>query len=98
MVQISEPKQLLEHELGMALGAEREVLTSPRKLEKSAQRQELKQQFHQHLEETEGQIKNIEQAFQALGARGRARPRSLVGRPYPSRSRAAGRAPARGGP
>jgi ferritin-like metal-binding protein YciE len=69
MARISDSKQLFEHELGMALGAERKVLTTLRKLEKSAQRQELKQQFHHHLEETEGQIKNLEQAFQALGAR-----------------------------
>jgi ferritin-like metal-binding protein YciE len=69
MARISDSKQLFEHELGMALGAERKVLTTLRKLERSAQRQELKQQFHHHLEETEGQIKNLEQAFQALGAR-----------------------------
>ena len=69
MAQISDPKQLFEHELGMALGAERKVLTTLRKLEKRAQRDELKQQFHHHLEETEGQIKNLEQAFQALGER-----------------------------
>jgi ferritin-like metal-binding protein YciE len=69
MAQIGDPKQLFEHELGMGLGAERKVLTTLRTLERSAQRRELKQQFHHHLEETEGQIKNLEQAFQALGAR-----------------------------
>jgi ferritin-like metal-binding protein YciE len=69
MAQISDPKTLFEHELGMALGAERKVLTTLRKLEKSAQRDELKQQFHHHLEETEGQIKNIEQALEGIGAK-----------------------------
>ena len=69
MAQIGDPQKLFEHELGMALGAERKVLTTLRKLEKRAQRDELKQQFHHHLEETEGQIKNLEQAFQALGER-----------------------------
>jgi len=69
MAQIGDPNKLFEHELGMALGAERKVLTTLRKLERAAQRDELKQQFHHHLEETEGQIKNLEQAFQALGAR-----------------------------
>jgi len=68
MAQIADPQALFEHELAMALGAERKVLTTLRKLEKSAQREELKQQFHHHLEETEGQIKNLEQAFSALGA------------------------------
>src|SRR4051794_18800425 len=69
MAQIGDPQKLFEHELGMALGAERKVLTTLRKLEKRAQRDELKQQFHHHLEETEGQIKNLEQAFEALGSR-----------------------------
>jgi len=69
MAQIGDPEKLFEHELGLALGAERKVLTTLRKLERSAQRDELKQQFHHHLEETEGQIENLEQAFKALGAR-----------------------------
>src|SRR5437763_1567938 len=69
MAEIGDPQKLFEHELGMALGAERKVLTTLRKLEQNAQRQELKQQFHHHLEETEGQIENLEQAFMALGAR-----------------------------
>jgi ferritin-like metal-binding protein YciE len=70
MAQISESKQLFEHELGMALGAERKVLSTLKKLEHNAQREELKQQFHHHLEETEGQIENLEQAMQAVGAEG----------------------------
>ena len=70
MAQISDSKQLFEHELGMALGAERKVLATLKKLEQSAQRDELKQQFHHHLEETEGQIQNLEQAMQAIGAEG----------------------------
>jgi ferritin-like metal-binding protein YciE len=69
MAQIGDSKKLFNHELGMALGAERKVLTTLRKLERAAQRDQLKQQFHHHLEETEGQIKNLEQAFAALGER-----------------------------
>src|SRR3954451_297348 len=70
MAQIGDSKKLFEHELGMALGAERKVLATLKKLEKNAQREELKQQFHHHLEETEGQIENIEQAMQTIGAEG----------------------------
>jgi ferritin-like metal-binding protein YciE len=69
MAQIQDPEKLFEHELGMALGAERKVLATLRKLERLAQRDQLKQQFHHHFEETEGQIKNLEQAFQAIGSR-----------------------------
>jgi ferritin-like metal-binding protein YciE len=68
MAQIADPQALFEHELAMALGAERKVLATLRKLEQRAQRDELKEQFHHHLEETEGQIENLEQALQALGA------------------------------
>jgi ferritin-like metal-binding protein YciE len=70
MAQIGDPKQLFEHELGTALGAERKVLATLKKLERAAQREELKQQFHHHLEETEGQIENLEQALQAIGSQG----------------------------
>jgi ferritin-like metal-binding protein YciE len=68
MAAIRDPQTLFQHELGMALGAERKVLAMLRKLEQRAQRRELKQQFHHHLEETEGQIKNLEQALQSVGA------------------------------
>src|SRR3954451_7149390 len=69
MATISDPETLFQHELGMALGAERKVLTTLRKLEKRAQRDELKEKVHHHLEESEGQIKNLEQALEAVGAR-----------------------------
>jgi ferritin-like metal-binding protein YciE len=68
MAQINDPQKLFQHELGMALGAERKVLTTLRKLEQRAQRDPLKRQFHHHLEETEGQIRNLEQALEAVGA------------------------------
>jgi ferritin-like metal-binding protein YciE len=68
MAEISNPEELFHHELGMALGAERKVLATLRKLEKQAQREDLKEQFHHHLEETEGQIGNLEQALKAAGA------------------------------
>jgi ferritin-like metal-binding protein YciE len=67
--QIREPTKLFQHELGMALGAERKVHTMLKKLEQKAQREELKQQFRHHREETEGQIRNLEQAFESLGAK-----------------------------
>jgi ferritin-like metal-binding protein YciE len=70
MAAINDPTKLFEHELGVALGAERKVLATLKKLEQNAQRDELKQQFRRHLEETEGQIQNLERAMQAIGAEG----------------------------
>ena len=68
MAEIGNPEKLFQHELGTALGAERKVLATLRKLEQRAQQEELKQQFHHHLGETEGQIQNLEQALKASGA------------------------------
>lgn len=67
MPQIKDPNKLFEHELGMALGAERKILSMLKKVEGQVQDGELKQQIVQHRDETEGQIRNIEQAFQAIG-------------------------------
>jgi ferritin-like metal-binding protein YciE len=76
MAQVSNPQQLFEYKLGTALGAEKKVLTQLKKMEAKAQLPELKEGFAHHREETEGQIRNIEQAFKALGekATGRQNP------------------------
>jgi ferritin-like metal-binding protein YciE len=66
-VPINEPRKLFAHKLGTALSAEKKVLTMLKKLEREATRDQLKRQFSHHRQETEGQIRNIEQAFQALG-------------------------------
>jgi len=73
---INDPRKLFAYKLGTVLSGEKKILTMLKKLEKRAQREELRQQFRHHREETEGQIKNIEQAFKALGekATGRANP------------------------
>src|SRR5215211_9150914 len=51
----------------MALGAEKKIHTMLGKIEREVQNEELKQRVSDHRAETEGQIRNIEQAFQALG-------------------------------
>jgi ferritin-like metal-binding protein YciE len=73
---INDPRKLFAYKLGTVLSGEKKILTMLKKLEKRAQREELRQQFRHHREETEGQIRNIEQAFKALGekATGRQNP------------------------
>jgi ferritin-like metal-binding protein YciE len=68
MPEISDPNQLFTHKLGAALTMERTVLAMLGTMEQSAQDGQLKQQFTHHREETEQQIRNIEQAFGQLGA------------------------------
>ncbi len=67
MAQIADPQKLFEYKLGTALAAERKVHTMLRMMSQKAQLPTLKQGFERHLEETEGQIRNIEQALETLG-------------------------------
>jgi ferritin-like metal-binding protein YciE len=67
MAQIGDPKMLFAHKLGAALTMEETVLTMLGELEGKANEDELKQQLSHHAEETQGQIRNLQQAFSALG-------------------------------
>jgi ferritin-like metal-binding protein YciE len=64
---LNTPQELFHYKLGAALKMENTVLSMLGDLEENAQREQLKQQFRHHAEETQQQIRNIEQAFQALG-------------------------------
>ena len=64
---LNTPEELFSFKLGAALKMENTVLEMLGKLEEEAQRDELKQQFHHHADETREQIANLEQAFNALG-------------------------------
>jgi ferritin-like metal-binding protein YciE len=67
MAQIADARMLFTYKLGLALGMERKVLTMLGKLEQTATRDELKQGFARHREETDQQIRNLEKAMQAMG-------------------------------
>jgi ferritin-like metal-binding protein YciE len=66
-MQIGDPKTLFQHKLGAALTMEETVLTMLNELEGKAHEEELKQQLSHHADETQGQIRNLQQAFSALG-------------------------------
>jgi ferritin-like metal-binding protein YciE len=66
--EISDAQKLFVHQLGEALNMERTVLTMLKKNEETATEPQLKQLFGHHRNETEGQIRNLEQAFSSLGA------------------------------
>jgi len=67
MAQIGDPKQLFQHKLGAALTMEETVVGMLQELEGKANETELKEQLSHHRDETHGQIKNLTQAFSALG-------------------------------
>lgn len=64
---LSNQNDVFGHKLGAALTMEQDVLGMLEDLEGKAQRDQLKQQFRHHAEETRQQIDNIEQAFRAMG-------------------------------
>jgi ferritin-like metal-binding protein YciE len=64
---LNTPDELFNFKLGAALTMENKVLEMLGELEENSTREELKQQFHHHADETRQQIQNIEQAFSALG-------------------------------
>jgi ferritin-like metal-binding protein YciE len=61
------PRDAFTFKLGSALKMENKVLGMLGDLESEAQREELKQQFRHHADETRQQIRNLEQAFAAIG-------------------------------
>jgi ferritin-like metal-binding protein YciE len=67
MPQINDARKLFVHQLGEALNMERTVLTMLKNNEQAATEPELKRLFGHHKDETQGQIRNLEQAFRALG-------------------------------
>jgi ferritin-like metal-binding protein YciE len=72
MPQMTDPKELLKHELGDLLYAERRFLTATRQLGREANTPELKQRLEQHVQETEGQIERLNRAFESIGEKPKA--------------------------
>ena len=64
---MSDPRDLFMHELGDVLYAEKTLVKALPKLQEEASDDELAQGFGDHLEETRQHVKNLEQAFEALG-------------------------------
>jgi ferritin-like metal-binding protein YciE len=66
-VKVHTPQELFAYKLGAALTMENTVLGMLGELTEEASSGELKQQLRHHAEETQAQIRNLQQAFQALG-------------------------------
>ena len=64
---MSDPRHLFLHELGDVLYAEKTLVKALPKLQEEASDAELASGFADHLEETRQHVKNLEQAFDALG-------------------------------
>jgi ferritin-like metal-binding protein YciE len=64
---MSDPRDLFLHELGDVLYAEKTLVKALPKLQEEASDEELASGFADHLEETRQHVKNLEEAFEALG-------------------------------
>jgi ferritin-like metal-binding protein YciE len=67
MAAINDGRKLFVHKLGEALNMERTVLTMLKSNEQAATDPEVKRLFGHHRDETEGQIRNLEQVFSSIG-------------------------------
>jgi ferritin-like metal-binding protein YciE len=69
---VTELKDLLKHELGDLLYAERRFETALRKMSREISTPALKERVERHVEETKGQIGRLERAFAAIGEKPKA--------------------------
>lgn len=67
MPSMTEPRELLVHELQDLYYAEQLLTTVLPKLADEAEDAELSKGFEDHLKQTEGHVRNLEKAFEALG-------------------------------
>jgi ferritin-like metal-binding protein YciE len=72
MAQMTGLRELLAHELGDLLYAERRFLTATRRLARENGDPELKERMEQHVGETETQIERLQKAFEAIGEKAKA--------------------------
>ena len=70
--ELTEMKDLLKHELGDLLYAERTFLRGLKKMSKEVADPEIKARMEEHANETEGQIETLNRAFEAIGEKAKA--------------------------
>ena len=74
MTKMNSPRELFLHELGDALTFEKTILQMLPQLQSEATDKELANGFKRHVAQTRQHVKNIEQAFKAVGERPKGEP------------------------
>jgi ferritin-like metal-binding protein YciE len=69
---MTEMKELLKHELGDLLYAERRFRTATRRMARENEGTEIGARLERHVEETETQIERLEKAFESIGEKAKA--------------------------
>jgi ferritin-like metal-binding protein YciE len=70
--ELTEMKDLLKHELGDLLYAERQFLRGMKKMSKEVADPDIKTRIEEHALETESQIETLNRAFESIGERPKA--------------------------
>ena len=69
---MTDPQELLKHELGDLLYAERQILKALGPMIRETTHPEMKARLESHRQETEQQVGNLEKAFEAMGLKPKA--------------------------
>ena len=69
---VKNPQELLKHELGDLLYAEKQILKALKPMIRETTDPEMKQRLEAHQGETEQQIENLERAFETMGMKAKA--------------------------
>jgi ferritin-like metal-binding protein YciE len=69
---VNDLQELLKHELGDLLFAEKTILKGLKKMGREVSDPDMRQRMESHQGETEQQIQNIERAFESMGLRAKA--------------------------
>lgn len=72
MPTMTEPRELLLHELGDLLYAENVLVRALPKMAKEATDEKLRASFEKHLAETKGHVENLKAVFESLGEKAKA--------------------------
>ena len=64
---LTTPRELFVHELSDAMSAEQQILKMLPELQEEAQNSEFRQALRDHEQETQQQVKNIQEVFKQLG-------------------------------
>jgi ferritin-like metal-binding protein YciE len=67
MPQMTDPKELLKHELSDLLYAERRFVTATKTLARETNDPTMKQRIEEHVGETEQHIERLKRAFESIG-------------------------------
>ncbi len=70
--ELTEMKELLKHELGDLLYAERQFLRGMKKMSKEVADADIKNRIEEHARETESQIDTLNKAFESIGEKPKA--------------------------